>query len=332
MRTRAFGKTGLQIPELVLGGGWVGGILIHSDEAVRHQAVETVLDAGCDWIDTAADYGQGVSEETIGRILQTLPADRRPRISTKFRLDLASGEAFDSQIKRSIETSLRRLQLPKVELLQLHNPVVPTRSEQWVGVDDILGKGGIADILDGVRADGLCDHIGFTALGDTGACIEVVESGRMETAQVYYNLLNPTAGMTKAELASAGKLDVQDFSGLMAACTKAGVGVMNIRVFAAGVLVTDVRHGREIPITTESDMEMEAKRAHAIHAVLGDDLGSPAQRAIRFSLANPDVSCVVFGAAEPAHLTDALKAAELGPLPKDALDRVRAVWADNFGL
>lgn len=327
MRTRVLGKTGLQIPELVLGGGWVGGILIHSDEETRHRAVETCLDAGCDWIDTAADYGKGESERTLGRILKTLPEARRPRISTKFRLDLESGDDLEAQLRRSVEASLSRLGLSKVPLLQLHNPIHPTRTGQFVGVEDVLGKGGIADMMDRVRADGLCDFIGYTALGDTGACIDVASSGRMDTAQVYYNLLNPTAG-----LAGPGGLKVQDMSGLIDACTKAGVGVMNIRVFAAGVLVTDQRHGREIAITTESDLDIEAKRADAIHAALGPDYGSKAQRAIRFSLANPDLSCVIFGAAEMAHLTDALAAAEMGPLPQEAMAKIQAVWDQNFGL
>lgn len=327
MKTRTLGRTGLRIPELVLGAGWVGGILIHSDEETRHKAVELVLNAGSDWIDTAADYGQGESEKTLGRVLKALPESRRPRISTKFRLDLESGEDPEAQLRRSIETSLTRLGLSKVPLLQLHNPVQPTRSGHMIGLDEVLGTGGVADLMDKVRADGLCDHIGFTALGDTASVIKVVESGRMDTAQVYYNLLNPTAGLD-----AAGPLKVQDFSGLLAACRTHEVGVFNIRVFAAGVLVTDRRHGREIPITSETDMDQEAKRAEAIHAVLGDEWGSKAQRAIRFSLANPDISTVIFGAAEMAHMTDALGAADLGPLPEDAMMRVRGVWDRNFGL
>lgn len=327
MKTRTLGRTGLAIPELVLGAGWVGGIMIHSDEETRHKAVETVLNAGSDWIDTAADYGQGESEKTIGRVLTALPESRRPRISTKFRLDLESGEDLEAQLRRSIETSLTRLGLSKVPLLQLHNPVQPARSGQMLGLEEVLGKGGVADLLDKVQADGLCDHIGFTALGDPASIIKVVESGRMDTAQVYYNLLNPTAGLDVA-----GHLEVQDFSGLLNACRIHQVGVFNIRVFAAGVLVTDQRHGREIPITSESDMDLETKRAEAIHAVLDDDLGSKAQRAIRFSLANPDISTVVFGAAEMGHMTDALGAADLGPLPEDAMMRVRGVWDRNFGL
>jgi L-galactose dehydrogenase/L-glyceraldehyde 3-phosphate reductase len=260
-------------------------------------------------------------------VLKALPEARRPRISTKFRLDLESGEDLETQLRRSIETSLTRLGLSKVPLLQLHNAVQPTRSGQMIGLDEVIGKGGIADLLNKVRVDGLCDHIGFTALGDPASVIKVVESGRMDTAQVYYNLLNPTAGLD-----TAGGLKVQDFSGLLNACRKYEVGVFNIRVFAAGVLVTDERHGREIPITSEGDMDVETKRAAAIHAVLGDDLGSKAKRAIRFSLANPDISTVVFGAAEMAHMIDALKATKLGPLPQAALSRVQAVWDGNFGL
>jgi len=327
MKTRRFGRTGLAVPELVMGGGWVGGILINSDEEVRHRAVRVALDAGIDWIDTAADYGQGQSEETIGRILAALPENGRPRISTKVRLDLDGDADFERQIRESIETSLKRLGLSKVPLFQLHNPVMPKRDGGKVAVDEVLKSGGIADLLDKVRADGLCDHVGFTAVGDTACCIQVIESGRMDTAQVYYNLINPSAG-----LADLGGLKVQSFCGLLDACARHDVGVMNIRVYAAGVLCTDDRHGREIPITTESDMAVEAARAHAVLDALGEDEGSRAQRAIRFSLADERVSCVVVGLAELDHLEEAITGQAMGPLSADALARVKAVWDDNFGL
>jgi len=264
MRTRQFGRTGQRIPEVVFGGGWVGGVLIHTGEETRRAAFRRALDAGIDWIDTAASYGDGESERTIGRLMQEIPDDRRPRISTKARLDLESGETLGRQLRDSLRRSLDRLKLPKVELFQLHNPIAQVSGGGSIAADAVLGSGGVADALDGLREEGLCDHIGFTALGDAASCIRVVDSGRFDSAQVYLNMLNPTAALPER-----GALGVQDFSGLLDACQRAGLGVMAIRVFAAGVLATDDRHGREVPITSEGgDLDLQARRAAAALAAL----------------------------------------------------------------
>lgn len=328
MRTRRFGRTGLAVPEVVFGGGWVGGVLIHKDDDTRRAAFRRALDAGIDWIDTAASYGDGESERTIGRLVQELPAGGRPRISTKARLDLESGEPLDRQIRRSLEDSLDRLRLPKVELFQLHNPIAPATGGGRIALDAVLGSGGVADTLERLRAEGLCDHVGFTALGDAASCIRVVESGRFDTAQVYYNMLNPTAG-----LAEPGALGVQSFCGLLDACRRNDLGVMAIRVFAAGILATDERHGREVAITAEGgDLGLEEKRAAAALAAVGPEYGTRAQRALRFVLAEPRVSCAVVGLAEVAHLDEALAGAAMGPLPDPALAALREVWNGDFGL
>ena len=92
---------------------------------------------------------------------------------------------------------------------------------------------------------------------------------------------------------------------------------MNIRVLAAGVIATDVRHGREMPIVQGFDMAAEEARVRAVFNKLGDRYGTRAQTAIRFALANPDLSCVVVGFAEIGHIEEALAGAELGPLPDD---------------
>jgi L-galactose dehydrogenase/L-glyceraldehyde 3-phosphate reductase len=172
----------------------------------------------------------------------------------------------------------------------------------------------------------LTRNIGFTALGDAAGCRQIVDSGRFDAAQVYYNVLNPSAAR-----AMPGRWTGQDFNGLIAACKAQGTAVMAIRVFAAGVLCTDVRHGREVIVTRATDVPTEERRARAVSAALGDTYGTRAQGALRFVLANPDVSCAVIGLAAPAHLEEALAGAALGPLPGQALDRLEPVYASDFG-
>jgi aryl-alcohol dehydrogenase-like predicted oxidoreductase len=72
----------LQTSELVFGGGWVGGILIHQDDDTKRAALRKALDGGINWIDTAGDYGQGQSEVALGSLLAELDPAERPHIST----------------------------------------------------------------------------------------------------------------------------------------------------------------------------------------------------------------------------------------------------------
>jgi D-threo-aldose 1-dehydrogenase len=194
-------------------------------------------------------------------------------------------------------------------------------------VDHVLRAGGAADALERMRAQELTRYVGFTALGDAESCRQVVHSGRFDAAQVYYNLLNPSA----ARATMPGRWTGQDFGGLIAACEAQGTAVMAIRVFAAGVLATDVRHGREVIVTQATDVATEERRARAAFAALGNAYGTRAQAALRFVLANPDVSCAIIGMAEPAHLEEALAGAALGPLPQQALGALEAVYATDFG-
>ena len=143
---------------------------------------------------------------------------------------------------------------------------------------------------------------------------------------MYYNLLNPTAGFDRDDGASAGWSST-DFSGLLAACAAHDVGVMNIRILAAGVLATDVRHGREAPITANAEMEAEEARARTVRAALGDRAETRAQTAIRFGLTHPGVSTVVVGVAALAQVNEALAAPGLGPFEEEALATLRQAWA-----
>jgi L-galactose dehydrogenase/L-glyceraldehyde 3-phosphate reductase len=271
------------------------------------------------WIDTAPSYGDGQSEQALGWLLKEV--DATPYLSTKVRLDLARPDDLPGQIEASLEQSLKRLDRDKVDLFQLHNPIGPETSGATIGVRQVLGVNGVAETFERLRDQRLFDFAGITALGDPGSLCEVIASGRFASAQVYYNLLDPSAGQ-KVPAAWAEP----DFTGVLAACREHGVATMNIRVLAAGVIATDLRHGREMPIVQGFDMAAEEARVRAVFDRLGDRYGTRAQTAIRFALANPDLSCVVVGFAEIGHIEEALAGAELGPLPEEALAALREVY------
>ena len=329
MNRRRFGRTGIEISELTLGAGFVGGLLIHATDDDKRACIRACLEAGVNWIDTAAAYGDGASERALNWLLAELPPDERPYLSTKFRLDTARRGNFGDQIRASLDASFMRLGMDRIDLLTLHNPLAPEPGPGTLSLDEALA---VADSLDRLRGEGLFDYVGFTALGDGPTVRAAVESGRFDVAQVYYNMLNPTAGLGPGgdDDGSGATWSSTNFSGLLAACTAHDVGVMNIRILAAGVLATNIRHGREGPITANAEMEAEEARARTIRAALGDrGAETRAQTAIRFGLAHSAVSTIVFGVAELAHVIEALAAPGLGPLDEEALATLRRAWTDG---
>ncbi len=323
MRRRRLGRTNFEVSELVLGGGWVGGILIHQDDATKREAIRRALDGGINFIDTAPSYGDGRSETALGWLLKEV--DNQPLLATKVRLDVTRMGDIAGQIERSLSASLRRLQRDSVDLLQLHNVIEAETGHDAISVGDVLGPGGAADGLDRMRDQGLTRHIGITALGAVASCRAVIDSGRFDTAQVYHNMLNPSAAR-----AMPAAWTGHDLGGIIAACHAHDMGVMNIRVFAASVLAGDQLTGREVVITKDTTLAEDARKARAVFAALGDRYGNRAQTAVRFALANANIACVVIGLAELRHLDEALAAADMGPLPAEALAALDELYQTDF--
>ena len=356
MRMNLLGRTGLQISELAFGGGVTGGILIDADEAAQQAALARAVAAGINWIDTAPVYGNGASEETIGRHLGSLSP--RPRVSTKVRLEAENLGDIAGAIERSLEHSLRRLRSDRVELLQLHNHL-----GEGVGARlalrpaQVLDRGGVADAFDRLKQQGLVRAVGMTVAGDTKACLEVIDSGRFDAAQVYYNAINPSAAWPRLP---AGWRGGQNFCGLLAACSRQAMGVLNIRVWAGGVLANPARPDRLFVMTADTDVDNEVTCAAAVRAalaseasgqrghsevrapdtrpepsssaraVLGEGYGTPAQAALRFALGNKDFATRVIGITTIEQLDLALAALARGPLPAEAVSRLERLWANGF--
>ena len=324
MKIRRFGRTEFKISQLTFGGGWVGGILIDPDKEIMHKALSLASEKGINWIDTAESYSEGKSEKNIGDLLPLFSNDKF-QISTKARLDPISTESIVSQIDRKIDASLGRLQRNFVELYQLHNPIQKMSDKNNFSVKDILKKGGIADALEKFKSDGRIKSIGITALGDIDAINEVVLSNYFDVAQIYYNLLNPSASFS-----SPGEWNDHNFSNLIKNCEAKDMGLMNIRIYAAGYLATDKRHGREIPITFGINETELNKRVEKINFILKDIQGTKAQKALRYGLSNDNMSTIVIGLAEISHLEEALEGYELGSLDEEILKKIEELQNNNF--
>ena len=323
MKHRTFGRSGIRVSEIIFGAGAVGGVLIHKDDATKREAIRRATAGGINWIDTAAQYGNGKSEEALGWLLPEVGAT--PYLSTKFGLDVENLQDIPAQIEKSLRASLARLKRSSVDVLQLHNRIGATPGGRVMTVEQILGRNGVADGLDRLREKGLIRHMGITAIGEAASVCEVIRSKRFDSAQVYYNLLNPSAGrgMPKAWTG-------QNMGGIIEACRANDVAVMAIRIFAAGVIATDERTGRESVLTTDTSIAEDERKSRAVFEAIGPDEGTRAQVALRFVLSNPDISCAVIGSAELNHIDEALQAAAMGSLPTEVLARLDALYESDF--
>ena len=326
MEQRPLGDTGLRAPRIVFGAGAQGGAVIRPSPELRLAAVRRALDLGIDWFDTAPSYGDGQSEENLGSIFDELGV--APRVSTKVRLAPEELDDIPGAVRRSLERSLQRLRRPSVELIQLHNPIAAERTERGgLAVQDVLGPGGVAEAFDAVVGAGLASLAGFTALGETDALHELVASGRFQTLQAYHNLLNPSASRRVALGFSA-----LDYRRIIEMAAGRGMGVLNIRVLAAGIAAGDLapEGGSRFVMSPGSDAESDARRAALVAEALEGEPGTMAQRAIRFALATPGVSAVLVGFGTIEHIDDAVEALDQPPLSETAMQRLDALYATDF--
>ena len=324
MKHRTFGRSGIKVSEVIFGAGAVGGILIHKDDATKREAIRRAIAGGINWIDTAAQYGNGKSEEALGWLLPE--AGATPYLSTKFGLDVEHLQDIPAQIEERLMASLARLKRSSVDVLQLHNRIGSKPGGRVMTVEQILGRNGVADGLERLREKGLIGHMGITAIGEAASVCEVIRSRRFDSAQVYYNLLNPSAGRSMPKAWTG-----QNLGGIIEACRANNVAVMAIRIFAAGVIATDERTGRESVLIADTSVAGDERKTKAVFDAIGTGHGTRAQIALRFVLANPDVSCAVIGSAELHHVDEALQAAEMGPLSPDVLARLDALYESDFG-
>ena len=189
MQLRKLGRTGLDVSVLTFGCGAVGGLMVNGTPQEQERTAARGIELGVDYFDTAPTYGNGRSEENLGRILANL----KPNVivGTKVRLASADPGAFAGEITSSIEASLKRLGRDHVDLFQLHNELHPTSDDKVLSADRILND--VVPVFEKLRQQGKTRFLGFTALGNTKELHRVIASGAFDTAQICYNMLNPSA-------------------------------------------------------------------------------------------------------------------------------------------
>ncbi len=300
MQKVQLGRTGVWISRIALGAGPVSGLMTGSDRPLQLATLRRVLDAGINWIDTAAGYGNGASETNLGEALQELNDARVEdvHIATKVRIDIQSREDIRSQVERSVTESLSRLRRERVTLLQLHNGLTLQRGDEPASLSphDVLAADGVADALQRVQQQGLTRFIGLTGTGHGDALRTVIRSGRFDTIQLPYNMLNPSAGQVMP-----ADFSERNYGNILFDCAEQRMGAMAIRVLAAGAILgaPPSAHTLKTPYFPLSLYEADLVRAAVVR---GDDAGAMVQRAIDFALAHPAIQTAILGFGCPEHV------------------------------
>src|SRR4029077_6488444 len=316
MQYRTIGRTGLRVSEIGFGCGNNAVLMVKASYEEQLNAVRHAIDRGINYFDTAFAYGLGKSEENLGRILNDLKAPAV--VSTKIRLEADALSNVKAATIGAIEAGLQRLQRVRVDFIQLHTRVTMERGggkRFSLTPENVLGRNGVVEGFKAMRDRKKVGYFGFSGLGDTKALHELVDSGEFHAFQAYYNLLNPSAGQSVPKDFSA-----LDYGLIIDRAASKGMGAFVIRVLAAGALTTDPSAGggsSPEALSPGSDYPLDVRRAEKVKAALGLEGKSLAQAAIRFGLMKSEVSTVLVGFSNTAHIDEALACSGAGGLSQD---------------
>jgi aryl-alcohol dehydrogenase-like predicted oxidoreductase len=323
MQLRVFGRTGMQLSVLGFGCGAVGGVMVRGDPADQERLVARALDVGVNYFDTAVLYGDGESEKNLGGVLRKLkPANAI--VGTKVRVPPTEFGRIADSVAMSLEGSLARLGLDRVDIFHLHNPITVSGGGSALSARQVLDE--VVPAFERLRQQGKIRFLGISAVGDTEALHQAIDAGVFDSAQIVYNMLNPSAAEELPQ-----NYPAQDYRRMFDRTKAAGVGVVGIRVLAGGALSGSAeRHPiagpAPEPIGSAMSYDADIDRARRLIPLVKEGFAaSLTEAATRFALSHPAMGTILVGMATPQQFEDALAAAEKGPLPQAALDRLSAL-------
>src|SRR5438105_2956546 len=319
MKTHVFGRL-WPVSSLTLGGGGLGMLW---GPTSFDECVATVHDAdaaGINLLDLAPRYGDGKAEEVVGEAF----GGRVPegvRITSKCNLGEPPAPQIEGILRRSIEDSLGRLRLSRLDLFFLHSNVVPDAAHIARRPDAAQRMTLYPTFVDHVRPvfeklvdEGLTGAWGLTGIAHPDTIIKLLgESPTPAAVQCIANLLDSPGGLKFFD----GPAKPRE---VMAAARANRVGVMGIRAVQAGALTAAI----DRPLPAEHPEVRDYERAagfRRLAAELGDD---PAVLAHRYAL-SLDIDTLVLGVKNRQELAGCVAAAEAGPLSQELIDRIDRV-------
>ena len=319
MQTVSFGRTDMEITPIgfgawaIGGGGWAAAWGPQDDdEAVG--AIRRAVELGVNWVDTAAVYGLGHSEELVARALKGVPDAGRPYVFTKCSLvwdeeGNISNVLNKDSVKRECEESLRRLQTDVIDLYQIH----------WPRPDEDIEEGWSA--LVELRDEGKVRHIGVSNF-DVSQMERVGEIASVETLQPPYNLLNR---------------GVEDE--ILPYCRENDIGVIVYSPMRSGLLTGKMTPERVENLPADdwrrnADDFQEPRLSRNLELVgLLEEIGaehdrSPGEIAIAWTLRHPAVTAAIVGGRRPDQVDGIIGAVDFR-LSDDELGRIEAFLTEN---
>jgi aryl-alcohol dehydrogenase-like predicted oxidoreductase len=299
IKTSPLGNTGLEITGVgfgawALGGGGVRGWGPQDDDE-SIAAIHRALELGVNWIDTAAAYGFGRSEQVVGRALAGL--DKRPYVFTKASLlNDGTGHVRNvlkrGSILREAEASLRRLGVDAIDLYQIHWPIPEEDIEEgWAAMAELKERG-------------LVRHIGVSNFS-AGQLRRIQPIAPVETIQPPYSLIDRAA---EADILPAAERD--------------GIGVIVYSPMGSGLLTGAMTRERIAKLPADDWRSRDVRFAEpqlSAHLALAARLRTVADRhgvtpgavAVAWALRNPAVDGAITGFRRPAQVDPILAAAGL---------------------
>lgn len=310
MHTRKFGRLGWQVSEVGYGlwgvGGWTG-----SDDAESTAAIEQSIAQGCTFFDTALAYGNGRSEEIVGRVLAR-HRNRNLIVATKIppknlqwpaRAHYALEDVYPADhIRRSTEISLKNLGVSTIDLQQFH-----VWHDNWAA--DERWQRAAADL----KRDGLVRGIGISLnRWEPTNGIKALRSGLIDSVQVVYNVF-----------------DQNPEDELFPVCRELGIAVIARVPFDEGSLTDTMTRGMTWPqgdwrnlYFSPDKLDEILDHVDRLRPDVPAGMTMP-EMALRFILASPDVSTIIPGMRRPKHVDQNLGVSDGRGLPAGLLARLR---------
>src|SRR3984893_5748456 len=319
MRQHGFGRLA-PVSVLTLGGGGLGMLWGETSFAECVATVHEAVEAGITLFDLAPRYGDGKAEEVVGAAF----AGRLPegvRVTSKCNLGEVTPGEIEGILRRSIEGSLARLRLSRLDLFFLHSDVVPDPGHMAPHAAAASRMTLYSPFVEHVRpvferlvVEGVIGAWGLTGIGHPDTIIRLLgERPAPAAVQCIANLLDSPGGLKFFD----GPAKPRE---VMAAARSNRVGVMGIRAVQAGALTAAIHR----PLPADHPEVRDYERAagfRRLAAELGDD---PAVLAHRYAL-SLDIDTLVLGVKNRQELAGCVAAAEAGPLSQDLIDRIDRV-------
>ena len=324
--TAPLGTTGMRITRVGFGAWAIGGggwqfAWGNQDDADSIAAIRHAIDRGINWIDTAAVYGLGHSEEIVAQALRDIPASDRPYIFTKAGLvwdehDHAApprriGDPLS--IRREVDASLSRLGVERIDLYQMHWPPddgTPL-ANYWGALLQLQAEGK-------VRAVGLSNH----ALAQLEAAERL---GHVDTLQPPFSGINREVARTELPWCAAHGTGVIVYSPM-----QSGLLTGSFSVERAARLGADDWRSRSANFTG-AGLRRNLALADALRPVAHRHGSSVAAVAVAWTLAWPGVTAAIVGARSAAQVDGWIGAASLALSDTDLDDIAAAIRRSGAG-